>query len=163
MAGEQLRCECGNELEVPTLRGLGQLPRDDHGAHAPRERSWTDRQRLSFVLVVLGLAAGSLAGYLTIRLPPAPHIVAAEIDEAALQASSPDDIHAAFEELKKGIKPRTEVYTAEARQALDQRIKMHWAVRLLLALGAVSLAAALILAVLRPGAAPAGHGAIHRS
>jgi hypothetical protein len=149
MAGERVRCECGTELEVPTLRGLNSLARDEGSAGTARERAWTDRQRVIFALVVLGLAAGAVAGYLAIQMPPAPQAVALPVDEAKVQASSPDEIHSAFEELKKGINSGTRIIAPEGRQALEQRKQMTWGIRILLLLGAASLGAALATALAR--------------
>lgn len=152
MAGERVRCECGAELEVPTLRGLSNLARDESIARPARDRAWTDRKRLIFALVVLGLAAGAVAGYLAIQMPPAPQPVALPVDEVKIQASSPDEIHSAFEELKKGIKSGTRIITPEARQAFEQRKQMTWGIRVLLLLGTCSLGAAVVTALLRRGA-----------
>jgi hypothetical protein len=107
-----------------------------------------------FAFVILGLAAGAAAGYLAIRMPPAPQPLALPVDEAKVQASSPDEIHSAFEELKKGINSGTRIISPEGRQALEQRKQMTWGIRILLLLGACSLGAALVTALVRRGAKP---------
>jgi hypothetical protein len=156
MAGQQVRCDCGSELEVPTLRHLGHLPRDEHASLSPKHRTWTPRQQRSFVFLVLGLGAGLLAAYLAWRMPQAPVIIPArEVDQQVIDASTPDDIHTAFEELKKGIKPRTQAITPEAVEAIEQRKLFIWGIRLVLALGTCLLAAG-VAAILLGHKAPRG-------
>ncbi|MGD9720670.1 MAG: hypothetical protein AB7O59_16295 [Pirellulales bacterium] len=75
-AGHSLRCECGIELEVPTLRGLQELEAQGAGTVA-RGRDWGNRQRVAFVLAAVAVAAAAIAGYLwtarpILREPPAP-------------------------------------------------------------------------------------------
>lgn len=53
-AGSHVRCDCGNLLEVPTLRGLRALPQAESGAEQIRS-VWTFRQAVVTAGVLLSL------------------------------------------------------------------------------------------------------------
>ena len=151
MAGQTVRCECGTELEVPTLRGLRQLAPAVE-SHGRRARSWSDRQRVTFVLLVVGLAAGAVAGYMALNLPPRPE--AQQIEEAQpIDGATPaGQVYSKFNELEQGIRPSVNVISPEGKQALEKRGLMNWGIRiaLILAGGALVAAAANMLVSRRP-------------
>src|SRR5262245_46674634 len=55
-AGEQIQCSCGGQVNVPTMRGLLELPRVEE-REAPVSR-WTKTQGIFFVAGVVWLVAG---------------------------------------------------------------------------------------------------------
>jgi hypothetical protein len=48
-AGERIRCECGAELEVPTLLEIARLERKAEGTVSTEQGNWGGRQRMLFV------------------------------------------------------------------------------------------------------------------
>ncbi len=62
-AGQTVRCTCGTELEVPTLRNLSELERVGTRGVA-KTTTWTNRHRLVFSLAIVALAGVLAAGYL---------------------------------------------------------------------------------------------------
>jgi len=64
-AGETVACQCGNKLNVPTLRGLRELERsDDAGPSAPAATKWSPLQGILFSL---GLLAALIGGAMATR------------------------------------------------------------------------------------------------
>jgi hypothetical protein len=152
MAGESVRCACGAELQVPTLRGLRQLAQADKGGidQAPRTRGWTDRNRATFVLVVAALLSCLVAADLALRMPPEPTVQVVRTGPLIGESTPPAHVYAVFDELQKGIRPRTNVITGEAKEAMEQRRAMTWGIRFALGVGACTLVAAVV-SVLVPG------------
>jgi len=135
-----VRCVCGIQLEVPTLRGLRELER----AVAPpaTRRAWGDRQRVVFVLAVLSLLAVAVAGYLAISLPadlaPPPPI---EFDaDAPLSLAL-----AVHEDLKRGLAPAMPVLSPQERAIEKRRELMTWGIKIALALAGCGLLAAAVV------------------
>jgi len=58
-AGETLTCACGRTIDVPTLRGLAQLPQVQQ--QTATGRRWTRTQGLCFLAGVIWLAVGGVA------------------------------------------------------------------------------------------------------
>jgi hypothetical protein len=143
MAGESVRCECGTELEVPTLRGLRQLTPEPASA-GRRARSWNDRQRVTFVFVVAGLAAAALAGYQAYSLPALPEQGRVEGPLPIDQTTSPVDVYSKFNHLEKGIQPGVKVISPQGKQSLERRALMIWGIRIALTLSACSMVAAAV-------------------
>lgn len=152
MAGEMVRCACGVELQVPTLRGLRALPQAAGSGidKAGVTRAWTDRHRVTFVLAVAALAAGAVAAYLTVIRPQQPNIRLLQTGPLITESTPPEYVNAAFDELQKGISPKSNIITPEAKDALEQRTRMMWGIRIALGLGACALVAAVASALL-PG------------
>jgi len=66
-AGETLRCNCGQDLEVPTMRGLRGLEQVEQGAD---ERPlWTAQQGMIFLGLVIMLAGLAFSAYLYWNVP----------------------------------------------------------------------------------------------
>jgi hypothetical protein len=105
-AGETIRCPCGAELQVPTLRGLRVLEPAEAASGAARRargRTWEDRHRAAFVLVIGSLVCLGLAAYLWIAMParlivPNPQEIATAIDGA-----SPDQVLQVYAEMQQGL------------------------------------------------------------
>ena len=66
-AGETLVCQCGRELEVPTMRGLRVLERS--GDEDLQRPLWTARQGLVFLGLVIMLSGLTFAGYIYWNMP----------------------------------------------------------------------------------------------
>jgi hypothetical protein len=67
-AGGTVTCECGAELNVPTLRGLAELRPAPVVAGAGRS-NWDDRHRVGFLLALGAISCLLVAGYLWASLP----------------------------------------------------------------------------------------------
>jgi hypothetical protein len=142
-AGESVRCSCGATLEVPTLRGLDTLERA--AAPAAPGRTWGDRQRAVFLLVVAALAAASIAGYLALILPADP--TPPPPPEIQSDASLAEAV-AAYADLKQGLVPPQSVLSPEALQIVKKRELTIWGIKVLLALAGCGLVAAVVVLVL---------------
>jgi hypothetical protein len=140
-AGQTVRCACGKELEVPTLRGLSALERVGTPGAAPN-KSWNNRHRVAFLLAIAALVGVLTAGYLTIDLPaPLPEFEMVEVDEMTPFSN----VMAVYEELKKGIEGAVPPITAEMRAMEREREMKLWGIRV--ALTAAGCAAIAALAV----------------
>lgn len=126
-AGETITCSCGKRLEVPTLRGLRDLERVEPDAATLREagRTWEDRHRVAFVLVVIAVAALGTAGYLAARLPAKPVFISADNAEEAqreaeekLRNSSGKQVLDLYEELKRGLSAGPPIESTEETRQL---------------------------------------------
>ena len=153
MAGETVRCACGVDLQVPTLRGLRALPQAGGSGidKAGTTRAWTDRHRVTFVLAVAALAAGAVAAYLAVIRPQQPTIQLLQTGPSITESTPAEHVYAAFDELQKGISPKTNIITPQAKEAIEQRTKMMWGIRIALGLGACALVAAVASALLPGG------------
>ena len=149
-AGQTVPCSCGVQLEVPTLRGLRQLPAGEAPFDSPSSR-WENRQRAIFTLVLISLAALALGSYLWMRLPAPAVIYSAEQIKAAFAAGRADEIYDVYEDLRRGINHR------RFDPSEDRRSVMHMAMLISLAIGTASMIAALY-AAFRPGTAERGNG-----
>lgn len=71
-AGSQIACTCGNQVDVPPLRRLKQLPLADDQPAARAKPAWTPRHAATMggAAVTAGLLL--LAGYLWATEPPPP-------------------------------------------------------------------------------------------
>jgi hypothetical protein len=67
-AGQLVRCECGNQLEVPTIRGLSQLEQRQ-GAAAVERPAWTPRKAMISLGVLITLIGLGFTGYLYWKMP----------------------------------------------------------------------------------------------
>lgn len=138
-AGEAVRCTCGTQLEVPTLRHLNQLePVDAPTAGGP---AWGDRQRVAFVVSVITLAALCVVGYLALNLPrdPVPRNVDDVTEASTLRAS-----FVAYQDLQKGLAPPAQMLPEEIRQIIHRREMMLWGIKIALALAGCSIAVAVV-------------------
>jgi hypothetical protein len=143
-AGHSVRCSCGNELEVPTLRALAELERADAGASPAATRAWNDRQRLAFVLAAGSLGIGLLAGYFAVRLPPMPEPPQLiEIDEH----TPTGDVLGVYEDLKRGLDVPQPTLTPAGQQFVRRRALVMWGIGFLGVVAAAGAVAAVALAL----------------
>ncbi|MBI3838225.1 MAG: hypothetical protein HY288_09875 [Planctomycetia bacterium] len=138
-AGQTVRCSCGAQLEVPTLRGLRELPLSDAPADAKRPSNWENRQRAIFSLVLISLCALALGGYLWTKLPTIRPQATPEQIKDFFAAGKPAEVYDAFQELQKGLgNPALEV-------AEDQRNFMAAGIEIALGIGVCGLIAAIAM------------------
>lgn len=140
-AGQSVRCACGKELEVPTLRGMAALERvGTPGAASPK--SWNNRHRVAFLLAIAALVGVLAAGYLAIDLPaPLPEFEMVEVDEMTPFTN----VLAVYDELKKGIEGAVPPISAEMRALEREREMKLWGIRVALtAAGCAAVAAAAV-------------------
>jgi hypothetical protein len=140
-AGQTVRCACGKELEVPTLRGLSELERVGTRS-AAQSRQWTNRHRVVFSLGVAALVGVLAAGYLAWELPPPlPKIEMVEVDETTPFVN----LMAVYDELKKGLDGAVPPISAEMRAMEHEREMRLWGIRVAIsAAGCAAVAAAAV-------------------
>lgn len=140
-AGQTVRCTCGTELEVPTLRNLSELERVGTRGVA-KTTTWTNRHRLVFSLAIVALAGVLAAGYLAIDLPPPlPEFEMVEVDEMTPFGN----VMAVYDEMKKGIEGAVPPISPEMRALENQRETKLWGIRMALtAAGCAAVAAAAV-------------------
>ncbi len=142
-AGETVRCVCGAQLEVPTLRRLKELPPAQLSSAAARgksgETSWEDRHRVAFLLVMLALAAVGVAGYLAWTMP-ASAVPVVTSEPESLDTKNAEELLKLFEELQKGI------VISQAAPTPDQitRMTMRWSIGIALGLAVAAASGAVI-------------------
>ena len=68
-AGQTVTCQCGNRLEVPTMRGLAALARADEPIQAARGDTWNARKGLALAGFLVSALALGAAGYLYATMP----------------------------------------------------------------------------------------------
>lgn len=67
-AGQRVPCECGQLLDVPTMRDLSRLPQRETVGE-PLARAWTSRKALLSLGVLIAVIGFSLTGYLYWQMP----------------------------------------------------------------------------------------------
>jgi hypothetical protein len=99
-AGSTLKCSCGADLEVPTMRELGRLEPAAAGT-AVRHKTWGLRQGLMFLgLVIAGV--GFLAGsYFSLIVMPAPN--EADVPQTWVDALPPDQAWMIWADFRHGM------------------------------------------------------------
>ncbi|HEV3415602.1 MAG TPA: hypothetical protein VG056_02265 [Pirellulales bacterium] len=119
-AGEQLQCECGQQVEVPTLRHLTSLERLDDSSARP-QRAWGARQGLIFLgACLIAVAVGGLL-VLQLQKPQPIQEPAANVDVAAM---SPAEIWMQMDRLERGIKRQLSI--EEAIRLRQHKIAMDY-------------------------------------
>jgi hypothetical protein len=149
-AGQTVPCTCGAQLEVPTLRGLKELPLSDAPAGAKRLAAWENRQRAIFSLTLISLAALLLGGYLWTKLPAIRTQATPEQIKSAFAAGTAGQVYDTFEELQKGLG------NPALAAAEDQRDVMTVGIEVALAIGICGLIAAISMTLggRKPAAEP---------
>ncbi len=138
-AGQTVGCSCGAQLEVPTLRGLRELPLSDAPAGAKRVSTWENRQRAIYLLTLISLAALLLGGYLWTQLPVIRPQATPDQIKNAFAAGKPDQVYDLFQELQKGLG------NPALADAEDQRDVMAIGVKVALGIGICGLIAAIVM------------------
>ena len=79
-AGQTMRCECGAELEIPTLGAMKKLQRVEQKTKPAPMVRWGARQRVLLVGIIICAIGLCIAGLFTIRRPvPPPHAQLIEV------------------------------------------------------------------------------------
>jgi hypothetical protein len=141
-AGQTVRCQCGNELEVPTHRGLADLERAEPGG-GTTARVWDNRHRSVFALLVAAVACFGLAAFMALRTPAA-------IELPVIEITSDTPIGAVFEvydDLQRGIDVDPPVLSVEGRELRKLRDLLLWGTRIALAAGGICAVAAIAVAL----------------
>ena len=116
-AGQQVRCECGALVDVPTLRGLAELPRP--ASKAPRRgTAWNNRHRLALVLVVLAGLSLAVAAKLAASLPPSPTTHSTQEFEAWASGASPEVVFNMYNQFRGGLTHSVENDESQAQRTL---------------------------------------------
>lgn len=94
-------------LQVPTLRGLRELSPVESGgprsAKAPAARSWDDRHRTAFLLLLVSLCCFAAAAYATWQLPPPVALFKKKDIDNWFETNSSEIVLAMGNELQKGL------------------------------------------------------------
>jgi cytochrome c-type biogenesis protein CcmH/NrfG len=143
-AGQTVQCECGQAVEVPTMRGLRELEVAD-ARSAARAENWGDRQRVTLGLFIASLGCLAVAAYLAIEAPAPAQTISAEQAERLFENSTPGEVMQVYQDLQRGL---TAVPTLD-EGLLRQGRMMRWGAGAAVALGVV-LAVAAVARVRRP-------------
>jgi hypothetical protein len=123
-AGDRLRCECGAEVEVPTVRSLRALP-EVHGAVGPK-RSWSTRHSVVFLGAVVAIAGLAFGVYLHVRsVAERPRDNFAE----DIQGMSPDKAWELWSSIMRHgatWKPQKGVAQEKAIKRYDELVRWKW-------------------------------------
>jgi Domain of unknown function (DUF1922) len=147
-AGDQLQCECGQRLEVPTLRHLAAFERLEEAA-PQRVKSWGVRQGLVFLgASIIAIAAVCL---LVLQLQK-PEQIHEQLIQTNIEGMTPAEMWRAWPILERGI--RRSLFPGEvsvlARNLLDIRTWEQWRL-MALAVGSIGvLLVAIGLFIVRP-------------
>jgi hypothetical protein len=120
-AGDLLLCECGQRVEVPTLRHLAGLEQVDDAP--PRERAWGARQGLIFLGATLIVLAGMAFVWLKFREPQPFREPLVEHDVNKIDKMSYGDLWKIWPDYEKGIQ-RT-LFGLEAVAFDRNRFEIH--------------------------------------
>jgi len=75
-AGSQVACECGAEMEVPTMRGLRELEREEEespqAGQKMREKSWDPRYGVGMLGAIVAVVAAIPGIVLLVQYPEKP-------------------------------------------------------------------------------------------
>lgn len=138
-AGETVRCACGAELQVPTMRALAALERADATSGGPakrRARAWEDRHRAAFLFVLGSLVCLGVAAYLWITLPVVIPTLNPEEIAQAVKNATPAEAFFVYEEMKKGLQEPIADPNEKSRRL------MLWGIGIAVVLAAVGSAGA---------------------
>jgi hypothetical protein len=136
--GLKVRCGCGADVEVPTMRGLQQLRSAETSAPAARQSNWGPRQGLLFLATVVLVISVPIAGWIYINRP----VVDMQIPllRSQMEQLSPANSWHVWEEVRKGI------FVDEAFESQVQTAMGMYHRDLGLALGGVAVGVLLIVA-----------------
>ena len=146
-AGETVRCTCGAELHVPTMRGLQDMePIERATTRAGRTGGWDDQHRVAFLLILGALTCVAVAIYLWFSMPvPAVQPEAAEY-QTVIESTPPAELFLLHTDAAAG-RLGNPLSTEPERKT---RQMMQWGIGIVLALGAAALACAAIVLINRP-------------
>lgn len=129
-AGLSVRCECGADLAVPTMRGLSQLER----AEAPvevrlaesEESPWGARQGVIFLGAVVFLGALLPCLYMIYHYPQRPQFVTAdfkELNATEIQKADLPKTWQIWKELRQGFEGQGEHPDMYAYKAVEKQAR----------------------------------------
>jgi hypothetical protein len=146
-AGGTIRCACGAELQVPTMRGLRELePLEPHSAAAGRAVTWDDQHRVAFLLALGALTCLGVAIYLWTLLPaPVVQLTSDEFN-VAIDAASTDELFMIHREL---VNERVNA-PSRTDDTLKNRQMLLWGIGIVLALGLAAAGCSAIVLLNRP-------------
>ena len=154
-AGLNVRCECGAELNVPTLRGLASLERveaEPHAAAAPA-KVWGPRQGLMFLGSVILVAAAAAAFFFWWRMPAAPSLDPnyQQYNRAFIDSKSPEELMDFWRECQVGItEPRWEMQLDQYDRIVGELMQWEMVVGGVAAVGSVLIALGLMMRSKKP-------------
>lgn len=137
-AGQTIRCQCGAELEVPTLRGLAELERAEPDGRTTRD-AWENRHRVIFAFVVGAVVCFGLAAYMAVRMP-----AKIELPVIAVDTNTPIlAVYDVYYDLQRGIDVDPPTLTPEGREQVKLRELLLWGIRIVLFVGGICTATAI--------------------
>jgi Domain of unknown function (DUF1922) len=146
-AGDQLQCECGQRVEVPTLRHLAALEQVEDAPR--RERTWGARQGLVFLGGTLIVLAAVALVLLQLREPTLIHEPLMQVDMNKINKMTPGELWALWPQFEQGIQ-RT-LFALEAatfdrnRYEISQWRQWRWTALSVAGAGALVIAIGLFL------------------
>ena len=124
-AGRTLKCECGAQLEVPTLGGLKKLEPVTQAKRAHSAANWGPRQRVLLVGILICVTGLGIAGFFWHHRPlPPPHELRIEQIPQYVQSLSLMQTIKLWEALERGLPEelgREDQAYQKARQAYIRR------------------------------------------
>lgn len=163
-AGLNVRCACGAELSVPTMRGLAALERVEaapRASAAAPASTWGPRQGLMFLGSAVLVAAALAAFYFWWRMPPAPSLDPQyqEFNRAFIDEKSPEELMEFWQECRAGIaQPMWEMQLDAYDQIVEVLMQWEMLIGGVAALGLVLIIIGLSIRPKRalPRASPVG-------
>lgn len=146
-AGETIRCACGAELQVPTMRGLRELePLERSSATSGRAVTWDDQHRVAFLLALGALTCLGVAIYLWASLP-VPLVQPTSDDfNVAIDSASTDELFMIHREL---VNDRLGNPTSTDTERKTREM-MLWGIGIVLALGVAAASCSAVVLFNRP-------------
>jgi len=146
-AGGTIRCACGAELQVPTMRGLRELePLEPSSAAAGRGVPGADQPRVAFLLALGALTCLGVAIYLWASLPASAVQPTGDEVKFAIDAASASQlfmIHGDLVNERIGNPNNLD-------PVLKTRQMMLWGIGIVLALGAAAAGCSAVVLLNRP-------------
>jgi hypothetical protein len=144
-AGQAIRCACGAEMQVPTLRGLWALEVAEAAGGDKRGPVWENRHRAAFVFVLGSLVCLGVAAYLWATLPARPTVPTAKEVSDTLDNSPMAQALQTYSDMQQGLGQ-----SLAAHPDAQTRRQMTWGIGAALAIAA-ALAGAAWAVLNRPG------------
>lgn len=145
-AGGTIRCACGAELHVPTMRGLRELEPLERTSAAGPAATWDDQHRVAFLLALGAVTCLAVAIYLWSSLPAAIVQPTSADFDVAIDAASIDELFMIHRELVNHRLGDPQSFDA----ALKTRQMMLWGMGIVLALGAAAAGCSAVVLLNRP-------------
>jgi hypothetical protein len=155
-AGLNVRCECGAELNVPTLRGLSSLERVEaapRAAAAVPAKVWGPRQGLIFLGSAILVAAAAAAFFFWWRMPEAPSLDPnyQEYNRAFIDSKSPEELMEFWRECQVGItQPMWEMQLDSYDRIVGELTQWEMLVGGVAAVGSILIAVGLTMRSKKP-------------